>query len=151
METWLRGLSLAKSSCAKIRNILSVLFNHACRYDLFDRNPITLVRHSAKRRKIPDVLTVEETQRLLSVLAVKERTMVLMAVGTGLRRSELFALKWKDVDFTAKHLDVTRSIVSQVVGTCKTEASQKPVPLHDSLAKVLLAWHRQTSYRKRED
>ena len=151
VETWLRGLSLAKSSCAKIRNILSVLFNHACRYDLFDRNPITLVRHSAKRRKIPDVLTVEETQRLLSVLAVKERTMVLMAVGTGLRRSELFALKWKDVDFTAKHLDVSRSIVSHVVGTCKTEASQKPVPLHDSLAKVLLAWRRQTSYRKRED
>src|SRR4030088_3194404 len=108
VESWLRRLPLARSSCAKIRNILSVLFNHACRYELFDRNPITLVRHSAKRRKIPDVLTVEETQRLLSVLAVKERTMVLMAVGTGLRRSELFALKWKDVDFAAKHLEVTR-------------------------------------------
>jgi len=51
---------------------------------------------------------------------------VLMAVGTGLRRSELFALKWKDVDFVAKHLSVIRSIVSQVVGNCKTEASQNP-------------------------
>src|SRR5215472_8222786 len=151
VETWLRNLPLAKSSSAKIRNIFSVLFNHACRYDLFDRNPITLVRHSAKRRKIPDVLTAEETQRLLSVLAVKERTMVLMAVGTGLRRSELFALKWKDVDFAAKHLSVTRSIVSQVVGICKTEASQKPVPLHESLAQALLEWHKQSSYRKRED
>jgi len=50
VETWLRNLSLAKSSSAKIRNIFSVLFNHACRYDLFGRNPITLVRHSAKRR-----------------------------------------------------------------------------------------------------
>ena len=27
-----------------------------------------------------------------------ERTLVLLAVTTGLRRSELFALKWKDVD-----------------------------------------------------
>ena len=115
VETWLRNLPLAKSRSAKIRNIFSVLFNRACRYDLFDRNPITLVRHSAKRRRIPDVLTVEETQRLLSVLAVKERTMVLMAVGTGLRRSELCALKWKDVDFAAKQAIVTRSIVSQVV------------------------------------
>src|SRR6266481_3467765 len=151
VETWLRNLSLAKSSSAKIRNIFSVLFNHACRYDLFDRNPITLVRHSAKRRRIPDVLTVEEAQRLLSVLAFKERTMVLMALGTGLRRSELFALKWKDVDFAAEHISVTRSIVNQVVGTCKTEASQKPVPLHSSLAQALLAWRQQTSYRKRED
>src|SRR5215813_14036292 len=151
LETWLRNLSLAKSSSAKIRNIFSVLFNHACRYDLFDRNPITLVRHSSKRRRIPDVLTVEETQRLLSALPIKERTMVLMAVGTGLRRSELFALKWKDVDFAAKHLDVTRSIVSQVVGNCKTETSQKPVPLHESLAQALLEWRKQSPYRKRED
>ncbi len=151
VEMWLRGLSLAKSSSAKIRNIFSVLFNHACRYDLFDRNPITLVRHSAKRRRIPDVLTVEEAQRLLSVLAVKERAMVLIALGTGLRRSELFALKWKDVDFAAEHISVTRSIVNQVVGICKTEASQKPVPLHSALAHALLVWRRQTSYRKRED
>jgi hypothetical protein len=126
VETWLRGLPLAKSSSAKIRNIFSVLFNHACRYDLFERNPITLVRHSAKRCRIPDVLTVEEAQRLLSVLAVKERTMVLMALGTGLRRSELFALKWKDVDFASEHISVTRSIVNQVVGTCKTEPHKIP-------------------------
>jgi hypothetical protein len=34
VESWLRGLPLAKSSCAKIRNLMSVLFNHACRYEL---------------------------------------------------------------------------------------------------------------------
>ena len=53
VESWLRGLPLAKSSCAKIRNVMSVLFNHACRYELFDRNPIYLVRQSAKRRTPP--------------------------------------------------------------------------------------------------
>jgi hypothetical protein len=42
VEEWLRRLPLAKSSCAKIRNILSVLFNHACRHELFNRNPIRL-------------------------------------------------------------------------------------------------------------
>jgi integrase len=31
VELWLRQLPLARGSCAKIRNILSVLFNHACR------------------------------------------------------------------------------------------------------------------------
>jgi len=49
VESWLRGLPLAKSSCAKIRNLMSVLFNHACRYEFFDRNPIHLVRQNAKR------------------------------------------------------------------------------------------------------
>jgi hypothetical protein len=42
VELWLRQLSLARSTCAKIKNIMSVLFNHARRYELFDDNPITL-------------------------------------------------------------------------------------------------------------
>ena len=53
VESWLRQLPLAKSSCAKIRGLLSVLFNHACRYEFFDRNPIRLVRQGAKRRGTP--------------------------------------------------------------------------------------------------
>src|SRR3989475_7463928 len=34
VELWLRQLPLARSSCAKIKNIMSVLFNHARRYEL---------------------------------------------------------------------------------------------------------------------
>ena len=41
----------------KLRNLMSVFFNHAWRYELFDRNPICLVRQSAKRRTAPDVLS----------------------------------------------------------------------------------------------
>ena len=93
VESWLRGLPLAKSSCAKIRNLMSVLFNHACRYELFDRNPIYLVRQSAKRRAAPIILTPAEIKALVSGLAIRERTLVLLAATTGLRQSELFGLK----------------------------------------------------------
>jgi hypothetical protein len=41
---------------------MSVLFNHACRYELFDRNPIHLVRQSAKRRTPPAILVPAENQ-----------------------------------------------------------------------------------------
>ena len=43
---------------------MSVLFNHARRYDLFDGNPIQFVRQSAKRRKIPHILTADEIDLL---------------------------------------------------------------------------------------
>lgn len=99
--------------------------------------PIQWVRQSAKRRSAPDVLTSDEVRQLLAALEPRERIMVLLYVATGLRQSELFALKWKDVDFKNKQLWVTRSIVQQVVGKCKTEASQKPVPLHDHLISAL--------------
>jgi integrase len=122
---------------------MSVIFNHARRYDLFDRNPISMVRQSAKRRTFPEVLSVDEIQQLVAALKPRERTLVLLAAGTGLRMSELFALKWKDIDFVRTEMSVTRSIVNQVVGRCKTEASQKPVPLDARLAQALQDWFQQ--------
>jgi integrase len=83
-------------------------------------------------------------------MSARERTLVLLAVTTGLRRSELFALKWKDVDFQTKQIHVTRSIVQNVIGICKTESSQKPVPVHDDLVETLRQWHRQTPYQSSE-
>ena len=112
---------------------MSVLFNHACRYELFDHNPIYLVRQSAKRRRAPTVLMPEEIKALVDNLGIRERTLVLLAVSTGLRQSELFGLKWGDIDLVQGAMNVTRSIVYGVVGPCKTESSQKPVPVHPPL------------------
>jgi integrase len=66
VESWLRRLPLAKSSCAKIRGLFSIVFNDACRYEFFDRNPIHLVRQGAKRRSTPSVLKPVEIKPLLS-------------------------------------------------------------------------------------
>ena len=151
VESWLRRLPLAKSSCAKIRNLMSVLFNHACRYELFDRNPIYLVRQSAKRRRVPTVLMPDEIKAMLDNLSIRERTLVLLAVSTGLRQSELFGLKWGDIDFVQGTMNVTRSIVYGVVGPCKTETSQKPVPVHPLLADALSDWRKQCAYTKPDD
>jgi integrase len=151
VELWLRHLPLARSSCAKIRNLMSVLFNHAIRHDLYDRNPIRLVRQSAKRRGVPEVLSIAEIHLLLNALGLRERTLVLLDVGTGLRMSELFALKWKDVDFSSQQISVVRSIVMQVTGPCKTEASQKPIPLDPYLAEGLKTWRLHTPYAGAED
>jgi integrase len=150
VEVWLKHLQRAPGTCCKIRNVMSVLFNHARRYDLYDRNPIQWLRQSGQRRSAPDVLTCNEIRQLLAALQPRERIMVLLDVATGLRQSELFALKWKDVDFKNKQLWVTRSIVQQVVGKCKTKASQKPVPLHDHLIRDLRNWRRGTPYRTPE-
>ncbi len=149
VESWLRGLPLAKSSCAKIRNLMSVLFNHACRYELFDRNPIYLVRQSAKRRTLPSILVPAEIKALIDALELRERTLVLLAASTGLRQSEIFGLKWGDIDRGT--MSVTRSIVYGVVGLCKTEASQKPAPMHLTLGDALLQWRKHCTYIKPED
>ena len=151
VESWLRGLPVARSTCAKIRNVMSVLFNHACRYEFFDGNPIRLVRQSAKRRSAPVVLTPGEIRTLLEGLKIRERTLVFIAASTGIRQSELFALKWGDINFSAGTMSVARSIVHGFVGPCKAEFSQKPVPIHPVVGEALIKWREQTSYREPQD
>ena len=64
---------------------------------------------------------------------------------------ELFGLKWHDIDFHKNEISVTRSIVFEVVGPCKTEASQKPVPLDARLAEALKLWLNETKYGEVDD
>lgn len=151
VEEWLDSIKRAKGTRAKIRNIMSAIFHHAMRYEWVDRNPIKLVRQSAKREKVPEVLELFELQVLLSKLFVRERTLALLDAATGLRVSELLALRWSDVDFESLELNVTRSIWHQVVGNCKTEASAKPVPMDSYMAEDLLRWRRQSDYASDDD
>ena len=88
------------------------------RYEWVERNPIKLVRQSAKRERTPDILELAELQLLRSKSAVRERTLALLDVATGRRVSDLLALRWCDVDFENLELRVTRPISHQVLGSC---------------------------------
>ena len=151
MEAWLKTLPLANASRSKIRNIMHVIFTHAERYEWLNRNPITFVRQSAKREKVPDVLTADEIVALLSELKDPGRTTVVLAACTGLRVSELLALKWTDVHFDKGMIQPARAIVDQVVGELKTEASGKAVPMDSALAHALLDWRARCPYNRDGD
>lgn len=153
VEKWLRKLTLARGSKAKIRAIMSVLFNHAIRHEFLPQgtNPITMVRQSGKRMKTPDILEVGELNALFNQLSHRDRAMALLDTVTGLRRSELIGLKWSDVDFEKLELSVTRSVYRQRVGRCKTEISKKPVPLDPWVAEELLSWKRAAPYNQPVD
>jgi integrase len=159
IEQWLRGLkksdghNLAPGTKAKIRNIMSALFNHAIRYEWLSqgKNPVTLVRQSAKRVRIPDILEIEETQALCAALSPRDRAVVMLDAITGLRRGELLGLKWSDIDFATLEVNVTRSVFRQVVGPCKTEASRRPLPLDPWIAEELYAWRQHSEFPRPED
>ena len=90
-------------------------------------------------------------QNPLEGLKTRERTLVFIMASTGIRQSELFALKRSDINFSARTLNVARSIVHGFVGPCKTESSQKPVPIHPRVCEALIKWKEQSPYRQPED
>jgi integrase len=101
--------------------------------------------------KDPDILTPIEFRALFNELPQRERVMVLLIGTTGLRRSELIALKWGDTDFDSLQIGVNRSCVRGKIDGTKTLASAKPVPMHPVLADALQEWHQATNYKSRTD
>ena len=135
------GTALADGSKKKIRDLMHLLYEHAIRYEWTDRNPITSVRQSGVRQATPIRLSVDQLSQLIyGELKQRERVMVLLDFGTGLRRGELSGVRWEDICFEDKVLIPKRSIVKQRIGKVKTEASKKSIPLDDVLIQKLLAW-----------
>jgi len=151
VEEWLDSLELAPASKTKIKSAFSVLYSHAIRHEFVSLNPISKVRTSSKALREKDVLTPEEFRALLVELSVRDRAMVLLAGSTAVRRSELMALTWSDLDLQAMAVNITKSCVRNRFGNTKTEASRCPVPLHPLVLEALLDWKRESLYQGASD
>jgi integrase len=151
VEEWLGTMKRSRGTKAKLRNIMSAVCTHAIRYGWMATNPIRAVRQSAKRERIIDPLTAEELQRLFAELGPRERTLVLLDVPTGMRRGEVLATQWCDIDFGKKTLNVRKSIWQQHLGPVKTEESEKVMPLDDEMIADLLRWRSETPYAGDQD
>ena len=57
-------------------------------------------------KRLPVVLTVQEVQKILSLLSGVNHLMVSLLYGSGLRLMECLRLRVKDIDFTAMHIIV---------------------------------------------
>ena len=154
VEQWLKELDLAPKTKGHLQNLMRLLVNCAMRWELVGvaANPMKLVRvrGGSKRTKEPRVLTIPQFQQLVKELNDPYRTMVLLDLATGLRCSELFALKWRDVIWDDLTLLVRRAIVDTVESDVKTVYSRAGMPLDPALAEVLLNWQRTSEFNRPE-
>jgi len=141
---WLKTLTLSPKSKSHLKRMLHMLFERAMLWGLVDvnRNPIELVKvkGGSKRQKHPMVLTPEQFQELAVQLPEPYRVMATVAMCTGLRISEVLALRWEHVDFEAGTMRVQQGVVDGRIGATKTEASKDDIPLDGDFAEALLAW-----------
>jgi integrase len=151
VEEWLRSLPLAPKTKVNLRGLFHIVYEHARRWELTDRNPIDLVRQRGGRRLIPRILTDAEIRRLLGQLAEPYRTMVLVAACLGLRASEIMGLQWGDFNWDDLTVLIRRGVVNGRAGETKTEASRKPLPIDPQLAEPLQRLQKLSLHRDAED
>lgn len=48
-----------------------------------------------------------------------------------------------DLDFFEMRINIAGSVVDQVIGHCKAEASRKPVVMDEHIAQALMTWRRK--------
>ena len=127
---------LGKRSIARSLSTLRGFFRHACREGWARSNPARSVRGPRQRTRLPEVLKAEDLARLLGTLArasgfygTRERALVEVGYGAGLRVGEIAALTWGDVDLPAGTV--------RVLGKGDKE---RRVPLTSAATEALRAW-----------
>lgn len=106
---------------AKTRNNcltpLRGIFDYAVNLKYIDENPANLLKFGKVQKRPPDPLTLDEVNKVLARMADKMpgeiRNYFEFAIFTGLRTSELLALRWGDVDFNEGFVRIERAKVRQ--------------------------------------
>ena len=144
---------LAAQTVLHFHRLLRKAFLQAVKWQLLARNPVDAVEPPRPQRTEMNAINETETALLLDRLAGSALfPPVLFAVTTGLRRGELLALRWKDVDLEEGRITVNQSLEQTKAGlrfkTPKTERSRRQVPL-PSVTVELLKEHKRKQNEER--
>ena len=147
VAAWERDMSrdLSPSTVGKAHRLLKQVCRHAVDVGDLQSNPCDQVRPPKRPRFNPNALGSDGRARLLSILSDMEpapfRTAVYIALLTGMRRGEICALRWEDVDLDAMEIRVRRSVGIGKGGAYekppKTLSSIRVVPIPNMLSEVL--------------
>ncbi|MGH9163047.1 MAG: tyrosine-type recombinase/integrase [Vicinamibacteraceae bacterium] len=144
--THLTKAGYAPKSIDHIHDVLSAILRSAVKWGHLGANPAHGVEMPRLKTVRPKwALTVAQATALLEHLPWRlPRTMVALALLTGLRRGELFALRWRDVDEQAQCLHVREAVYEGLFDDPKTEAGIRLIPLSDAALQLVQEWRTWT-------
>ena len=143
----------------KTKVIFNQFFDYAVQNKFVQSNPTLLTRVKSKERKIYDgenkykAIPPEAREMFLTCLCEHKllKPLCLCMMLAGLRTGETLALRWKDIDFQNKTINVERAITvvpkfdsngkvierKTVISDTKTTCSKRVVPMPDLLIQTL--------------
>lgn len=139
-------------SCYTVHGVhvnLHAAFDQALKVGLVTRNIIEAADAPRIIRCEVKPMTAQQAQKLLAIAketGAREYIAVLLALQTGMRKGEIFGLKWQDVDFDKMTISVQRALSTTgkavYIDAPKTARSRRLISITPNLAKELKQYRR---------
>jgi integrase len=149
------GGELSAKTVGHVHRCLRRAFGHAAQWGLIAQNPAALVHPPRVQQTEIEILRENEVDTMLASLRARRAllyTIAIVALGSGLRRGELCALRWSNIDLDSRTVRVEQSIEQTRTGlrfkAPKTKHGLRTMTLPASVISELRAhWRAQNEQR----
>lgn len=146
--------TLKSNTIKKYKDLLSKIFNTSIKWGLIKNNPCYMIEiPKGKQNNFkPIFLDKDEYEKLLECLnnePTKYQVIIQLALKCGLRRSEISALEWKNIDFKNNTISIEKAMSyirgsGQILKETKTKTSCRTIHISKSLINLIDKLERKT-------
>lgn len=138
-----------------LKSITQKMLNYAVSQDIIEVNPMQYIvmpkKNQSNESDKKQFLELSELKSFLeqakNKLNFQDYLMFRVLAFTGLRKGELYALTWEDIDIDQKQLTVTKTVTrigkEYIISPPKTKASNRTISLDDITISELVIWKKQ--------
>ena len=117
----------------------------AMEWGIIEANPARAVKKVKNDVEKWTFLDFDEAEAFLAAASDKWRPVFLVTMETGLRRGEVLALRWRDIDWNNRLVNVRHTLYKGELDTPKSRGSRRSIPMTDRVHTTLAELRRQPS------
>ena len=151
---------LSPNTIKKHYVLLNSLLSMAVQWEMIITNPCNKVTTPKQVKTHKHILSEEDLATFLTALTnhntVKHQLWVMLAFTLGLRREEIFGLKWQDINFVENTVSIERAIVyvhgdGLLEKDTKSDSSYRKLSVPPDVMQLLACWQEEVegTYKRR--
>lgn len=169
IQEYYNEMKTSDNNVKKTHKLLNQFFSYAEKDGYILKNPCNNVTLPKRKKTVSEIIENKQKFQYFSeaeILKLKDvfkgnkyEKVILFALGTGMRRGEIFGLQWSDIDFKTKRIHVIHnlSIIASIsldgtrkynleLQTPKTENSIRVIPMSDNIYKLLYSMEKRLRF-----